>query len=427
MVVRTPSLHGVKRTLLPSIHQPLPLSKRQSQQLLDTITTSFRKNLDLEHPWQSPDSNHTTSASSNQRSPDAAPTKASAHAGARPTDQHLRSILANPLFAQPAHDNVVASRTETTTIPNQLYIFDAAVAKGLMNNHRAFGFLVTILKALEESSDPTYNMANTGAGLRVLQWLRATNQEANMRFLAKPGFVSVLIRFLFAEGLEHVAWEWLARIASPSFTHLDSEDVSAKMSHHPLSRLFSAMMNENRPPANDSARSIDPGLTNYLAAHEILSNQSRIAQANLRNSWAVLSWQATVEAWKRVAPTTTIFEDFVESGRPWKRDLDLAHLDLHHPTSPRSEAALSYMHQNPTLAFSNEGTRAHDFKRQRVICLALDAVDRLKQAGNADEVSWVERFLTTISEHLHFGTADGLHRETSTLPLGRPNRYASLA
>jgi len=425
MVVRTPTLQSVKRKLLPSIHQPLPLSKQQSQQLLNTITASFRKNLDLEHPWQSVDARKLAPTSHDGL--EATSRQLTEHVRTRPTDQHLRSILANPLFSQPAHDKGTQTPTGMTSIPNQLYIFDAAVAKGLMNTRRALGFLITIQKAIKSSSNSQHTMANTGAGLRVLRWLQSTDQEAEMRFLTKNGFVATLVHFLYAEGLEHVLWEWLARIASPSFTAFDSESASWKRSEHPLSQLYSAMTREMRPSAHDPKRSMDSSLTNYLVAHEILSDQSRIARVNLKESWVVLSWQATVEAWKRAAPTTSLFEDFVESGRPWKRELDLAHLDLHHPSNPTSDAALDYMHRRPSLTFRPETPlRVQESHRQRVICLALDAVDSLKQVGNAAEVTWVERFLASVSEHLTFGTATSLRRE-SPLPLGRPDRYTNFA
>ena len=37
--------------MLPPIHQPLPLNQREAQQLLNALTSSFRKNLDREHGW----------------------------------------------------------------------------------------------------------------------------------------------------------------------------------------------------------------------------------------------------------------------------------------------------------------------------------------------------------------------------------------
>lgn len=423
MVVKTPSLHSVKRGLLPSIHQALPLSKRQSQQLLDTITTSFRKNLDLEHPWQSPDSSKPPASSPPQTGPALVATTSNVSVKSRPTDRHLRSILSNPFFSQTSHDSSMLGGADATSITKQLYIFDAAVAQGLMNTRRAFGFLVTVRSKLAESSDPSYTIANTGAGFRVLQWLRSSNQEANMRFLSHNSFVSTLIPFLYAEGLEEVAWEWLSRLANPAFVQLDTEAGTTKLKDQPLSKLFTAMMQEHRSPSAEPARTLDLSYTNHLRAHQTLSGQSRLAQANLKNSWIMLSWQSTVEAWKRSAPSRALFEEFVESGRPLKRDLDLAHLELHHPTDPRSRAALSYMHHNSALTVGDISTRLQEVKRQRIICLALDAVDRLKQAGNATDASWVERFLTTVCQHLNFGSPDAMHRGSSLMPLGRLGRY----
>ncbi|KAK5628332.1 hypothetical protein RRF57_004047 [Xylaria bambusicola] len=41
--------------------------------------------------------------------------------------------------------------------------------------------------------------------------------------------------------------------------------------------------------------------------------------------------------------------------------------------------------------------------RQRVLCLILDAAERLKRTGQADEAPWVERLKNAIYERLNLG------------------------
>lgn len=90
----TKALSSLK-DFLPRIHQPLPINRRESQQLLKTLTTSFRKNLDKEHGYWGEDTSVASlrAASTNPSSPSVLDLY---H---RPTDRHVRAILSNPLFS----------------------------------------------------------------------------------------------------------------------------------------------------------------------------------------------------------------------------------------------------------------------------------------------------------------------------------------
>ena len=55
------------------------------------------------------------------------------------------------------------------------------------------------------------------------------------------------------------------------------------------------------------------------------------------------------------------------------------------------------MHEREDLESSELTMRT----KRRIICLAMDTVDRLKKVGNTAEASWVERFLNTVCDNLN--------------------------
>lgn len=399
MVVRTHTLNSLKKGFLSQIHQPLPLTRRESQQLLDTITTSFRKNLDKEYPWESEDTAAATDRSAKEHN-------AASHRTLRhhpPTDRHLRAILSNPLFSHPQHDSA-SSTTTTATITatptkDPYYVFSTAVSKGLMTTRRAAGFLVTVRAQAVKGgpgSDIRTQLASTGAGLHVLKWLRSSGQESDLRFLSDSALVQQLIPFMYAEGLEEVAWTWLAQLAAQRLMPL-----GLKVSDQPLSKLLSALVRETGEPVAKTNPNLDGSYSALLRANQMLPRDHPVSSNSLKNAWAGLSWASTVEALERPKPSVPLFESFVDLGRPYNLPLDLAHLELHHPTAPSSNSAVHYMHSRFGETRAIDRMKLKDRSQKRLICLALDTADRLKQTGNTTEASWVEKLLAKMYENLN--------------------------
>jgi hypothetical protein len=392
MVVRTPPLGSLRRGLLPQIHQPLVLNKRESQQLLQSITTSFRKNLDREHGWET-DETSTTTATKARSDLTEPPASTANH---RPTDRHLRAILTNPLFAQPRDVHIDAPTH--AAISKALPIFDAAVAKGLMTTRRAAGFLATIRAQLsaESPNDIRQRMASSEAGLRVLKWLRASGQENSLDFLRDTALVKVIVPFLYAEGLQEVAWTWLARLAARA-TELEYEHAPGRTNAQTLSRLISVIISEN----SASNFSLDSSFAALARVNDILPREKPVAATALRSTWAQLSWATTVGALERPKPSVALFENFVDIGRPLSLPLDQAHLALHHPTTPTYSAAIEYLRLRQQIV--DDLTTMKPRGQQRVLCLVLDVAERLRRTGQATEAAWVERMRNAIYDRLNLG------------------------
>ncbi|KAI1417061.1 hypothetical protein F5Y13DRAFT_153638 [Hypoxylon sp. FL1857] len=402
MVVRTTSLHSLKN-FLPKIHQPLPLSHRESQQLLESITTSFRKNLDKEHPWEHGNESTSPNPPPQTKKPTLPKLVASSSlpsdtpTSQRPTDRHLGAILSNPLFAHQENKKPPAASRDP------LDVFDSAVSKGLMTPRRAAGFLAKVRSQVtgESADDIRQGIADSGAGLRVVQWLRASGLENDLRFLADSNAIlfANLIPFMYAEGLEEVVWSWVARLAARN----ETDDV--KHTHFTaLFGLLHAIMKHKRTSYSGLKTSLDGSYEAMVRVNELLPEKNQVASRAFKDIWVRLSLASTVFASEQPKPSAPQFNAFVGVGRPLKLRLDMAHLELRHPLSPDHSAAVQFMHHNvpPNLRPNT---------RTRLVCLALDAADRLKEVGDAEEVSWIERFVTRISNDLNSGILNALKRE----------------
>ncbi|UKZ66582.1 uncharacterized protein TrAtP1_007754 [Trichoderma atroviride] len=84
------------RKLFAGYHEPLPISKQQSQKLLDGIKASFRSQLDREYGRSSSDHTPAPTKSTGETSPQARRSAASLH---------LKSVLSNPLFSYNNKEN----------------------------------------------------------------------------------------------------------------------------------------------------------------------------------------------------------------------------------------------------------------------------------------------------------------------------------
>ncbi|KAI2620666.1 hypothetical protein GGS26DRAFT_304160 [Hypomontagnella submonticulosa] len=415
MVVGTVSRNSLKN-LLPKIHQPLPLSRRESQQLLDSITTSFRKNLDKEHPWELNDESKLRKpAHQNSRPLLSTPTPASSSSPTldtpshqRPTDRHLRAILSNPLFAH----------SENKKPKDPFDVFDSAVSRGLMTPSRATGFLIKLRSQIqaESANDIRQAMAVSGAGLRVVQWLRASGLENHPHFPFSRTLISNLIPFMCAEGLDEIAWTWVERVSS---RHTKDEEAShLQFKFKALYRLLQAIIKNADTTHPGQKAPLDGQYKAIIRANEILPKDSKIALAGFKAAWVGVSWSSTVFASEHLKPSAPLFETFVNIGRPLDKPLDMAHLELHHPLTPNHSAAVEFMHHN-----INYSTEPDPATRRRLICLALDAVSRLKEVGDVDEVSWVERFVARIYNGLGRGIFNGAEEYliASEIPIYRMN------
>ncbi|KDN65313.1 hypothetical protein CSUB01_05295 [Colletotrichum sublineola] len=370
----TKPLSSIKNAI-PSIHQPLPLSSKESKKLLDVLKTSFRQNLDKEHGYAPENADSSVSKATSQRS---SPSHNPHH---RPTDRHLRAILSNPLFKSGIQPNNVAFATPR----DPMDVFDEAVSRGMMTRKAATGCLRTKRQQILQSSAlsvPDAMMASS-AGLRVVQWLRSSGMERTLDFLRDPHFVHELVPFMVAEGLEEVAWMWADRVVQGEGQVEENSKIVGSLVAS-LVAAKSDVMDRNLDTAFSALLRAD-------ATWRSVPEQSRI----LLPPWRVLSWQSTVEAWKRPLPSAGLFESYFRTANHIRRPLrlDRAHLELHHPTKPNHESALKFLRDDRLCDLESNSNLAAKGLVARVIYMGMDAVSHLTKLGRSDEAEGLLRLL----------------------------------
>ncbi|CAK7219845.1 hypothetical protein SBRCBS47491_003988 [Sporothrix bragantina] len=463
--------------MLPKIHHPLPLNEKSTKKLLDTLTTSFRKHLDREHGWLDEEAEaaktggdkSATAQSTRQASLGASPVHTAAttssstpsktqttsphtdhnHNHSRPTDRHLRAILSNPLFSYDQTVNKTARRNSTgaiksaaaaavaaasssistpnaeTTAPtatlaaerDPLEIFDWAVARGLMTTKRAAGCLLAKRREAIQSSHVSAKsfMAASGAGFKVLQWLRAAGLEHDLSFLNDAQLTGVLVEFLAAEpALEAVVWQWIERLqrgegpqqlaskTAPAITSSTGASSTQGAAPQPVSTASFLLDKLVEAKAHGGATLDDAYLAMRRGADMFSKAAGSDAQAFDRNvfwPWCGLSWMTTIKTWHLANPTPRLYESFVSimdhDERPSIR-LERAHLDLRHPTRPTPAPAQALLADDHLLQHVRasmprvERPPGRQLKYPgRIVSMGLDTVRHLAFVGEPDEAQRV--------------------------------------
>ncbi|KAJ5674178.1 hypothetical protein N7462_009617 [Penicillium macrosclerotiorum] len=194
----------------PKIHHPLPRTPRESQQLLNALTSSFRRQLDRAYP------------APNTSTPSDRPplnTDSSAHA----TDQHLHTILDNPLFriippkartVSQDHATPQATEEQMRRVQEPMVVFDEAVASGSASASFVTDCLKSQLLLARSSGEQGVNEAlkATRAGSKVVNWFWASDGTSRQMLLQSRASTSSLTKFLAAEGLQNTVMEWLGML-----------------------------------------------------------------------------------------------------------------------------------------------------------------------------------------------------------------------
>ncbi|KAK1992889.1 hypothetical protein LX36DRAFT_279607 [Colletotrichum falcatum] len=367
----TKPLSAIKN-VIPSIHQPLPLSSKESKKLLDVLKSSFRQNLDKEHGYAPENAD-----------PKLPSTSGNPHE--RPTDRHLRAILSNPLFKSDIRPMAAAFAKPR----DPMDVFDEAVSRGMMTRKAATGCLQAKRQQILQSSALSVPeaMAASSAGLRVVQWLRSSGMEQTLDFLGDPHFVHELMPFMLAEGLEEVAWMWADRVVQSKGAAEENSRKAATL----VSKLVAA-----KSDVMDS--NLDTAFAALLRADATWESSPQRSKVLLL-PWRQLSWKSCVEAWKRPPPSAALFESYSATAHHIHRPLrlDRAHLELHHPTKPNHERALRFLQDDRLRSLESSNSSLVT----RVMYMGMDAVSHLTKLGRTDEAESFLRLLQSkFSEEL---------------------------
>lgn len=402
------------KNIFPPIHAPASLSKNDSQRLLDSIKTSFRRQLDLEYGWASPNRNTVlplTKSGLTFLPPNAAASKASPVtppstpqdnvSSSHATDRHMHAILHNPLLKPAAATNTTADVLEIHS-----GIFEKAVARGLMTIPRAQGFLMVVKSHMKKHKSVwlTDALKPTGAGLLVLRWLRSSGLETSLEFLNNAPFRQLLLQFLVAEGLDGVVWSW--------FDQLLKEQVASGLLDKHSSRA--GFLLGDLVKVKSCGSELEGAYAAMVEAQRMVLQRNAPADT-LYQAWSALAWETTLDSTNRTKPSVELFDAFVAMGasvRPPK--LERAHINLHHPVDPSAGLALRFLSSNDAFMGvppksaqkswdpASGRPAALDRYIYQLKFLGLDTIQYLKQTDNHLEAV---RLWNRLQKNLVFFTA----------------------
>lgn len=375
---QTKVTHSLKN-LFARYHEPPALSETQSQKILNSLKTSFRDQLDLEygtsHAPNRPRSPSKSAPQGHQRQ-DEAPVR-------RPAAQrHLKTLLSNPLFSyQQKPATYILPPTGAPRDP--LDVFDHAVSKGLMTLQAATGILIAKREQLQSNGADSSTLASARVSRRVIGWLRSSGSDSTLAFLENRAFVRELMPFLVNEGLEEVAWEWLARLLSP--THVT---MSMETRRNHTSTLLTRLVRLKSQPQD---KGLDSAMLALVHARDTFSSSPLLPDLLLA-PWRALSWLTTVKSYTHSKPSLGAFDAHMETSERLDSPVEIekAHLCLYHPTKSDPAPALQLLKDRQLLTrfasstYGQSMTKASD-ELSWLVALGNDTVNYLARVGRKDE------------------------------------------
>lgn len=367
------------RYLTSKIHPPLPLSPRESQQLLSLLNASFRQQLDREHP------NHL-----------------SKKVGI--ADNHFRSILSNPLFTnsriRPQSSASLKSSQPGNSfeklqhlVSNPMDHFKQQVAEGAANLETARQCLRACLRnwtALQRDETIKAHGPTKVCG-PILHWLWSRGSHQSLEFLEDKKFLALLMPFLVLEGRKQVIRQWLQMLSDTlRCLPVGEKEVSAQVS------VQAALLKLYIKTIIQYGGGLSEALTEFLTIVNEASTwvypHSSWTSSALAPAGKGLAFLLT-----RSSSTTKCSADqytaFLRALDTWVSPATIAYfsaaLPLHHPLNPDAAPSLRYLQARSlkTLAKSNS------YSRQRIVCLCLDTAQILLLKRHHTDASWVMGFL----------------------------------
>jgi hypothetical protein len=327
-------------SLASKIHPQLPLTARESQQLLNLLTTSFRSHLDREYPAgpsEAPPSSTTTQIVKveQHRRPPSSYDSAS---------EHIDSILSNPLFARRplrrGSDSAAAN-----ALKDPLAWFLDQVAVGTADMSKASLCLDVWQRSQTKTKGRRGSLSN-GDGRpasMIAEWLRTSGEESSKNFLIslpatngapRRSLLHRLVPLLLAEGNHAPLWRWY------TYKPEDASILSKAQTTPFKGQLLKEMIN--------AARTRDEAFAIFQQAYILAETGKRNADVkSLQVAGARLVDMIVADS--QVSCTPELYEQFALSTHGWLftwKPVVQAMLCLCHPKDPDPQPGLKII-RNP--------------------------------------------------------------------------------
>ncbi|SMR45846.1 unnamed protein product [Zymoseptoria tritici ST99CH_1A5] len=210
-------VQGLK-SLASKLHPQLPLTARESNILLNTLTSSFRKHLDEIHPTGAEE--ETKSATKGVKEGARAPVRIHrVRSAAASADDHLVKLLTNPLLARRGRENVLDYDTAKVELAKSsskdpIGLLERYQEKGAASVRIAELCLEAVQQVLHglSADEKQRYIESTEPGRRALRWLLDSKAyETDQFWNSQNGvFAKEVSKFILLEGREENLWHWIA-------------------------------------------------------------------------------------------------------------------------------------------------------------------------------------------------------------------------
>jgi hypothetical protein len=387
----------VLSTLASKIHPQLPLSPRESQQLLSLLTQSFRAHLDREHPFPVSEGSQRAPSrqlliSSGQRGSSPHQVTASSYASAT---QHLDSILNNPLFAvKPRRRGSESAAIDVLRDPVGWFINE--VASGSASLQKAAICLEVLEKTTNES--PAWRKNGATPANVLSEWLRTSGLDTSRQFvdmcISKSGngsrFLDRLVALQLAEGEASAPWRWFIR----------SNDQRVKETGLDVSRVtkFRQQLLEKMVSIEANA-GLNSGLATFMQAFRFTENAGyESAHGVLRTAGGRLVNRIISTRDQSIDPE--LYQSFSLSSQRWlggwSRAVE-AMLWLHHPSESSPTPGLRFI-QDPAGAviFAQSSRSRRNFLVQLCLGVARQLLEQEKFADAQVAMEFTKKHFADI-------------------------------
>ncbi|RAL01711.1 uncharacterized protein BO80DRAFT_55542 [Aspergillus ibericus CBS 121593] len=386
------------------LHLPLPRTPRQSKQLLNAITSSFRRQLDREYPTNKPSlSNHSHAP----EEPSPAKSNSSAHA----TDRLMHNILNNPLFRVKPSESAISSNTsgmrdakQRRMLTEPMVVFDELAAAGHVESKDLFLCLQYQLMLARASGDVVKAMKDSKAGTKVVNWWRASNWDDRVKIFQhqsprqvrqkSTGLLrtsTTLLKFMVAEGMQDTVLLWWMKLAAP-----DPRDFSSYIDRDTTNLWARCLLTDLVAAEIQYGGGLGSAMRYYVQVNDLYFSKypdgKHDKNSLFRNAGYYLFINlslGTPDSGGKIP--TSLFSEYSRAfSRAYNSELITASLALHHPTQPDPRPFLQFV-------------RDYDMA-------ALQALSKIKRRVFAHSCSVAIRILTDRGKHRDAAWLSGVLR-----------------
>ncbi|OJJ51547.1 hypothetical protein ASPZODRAFT_415560 [Penicilliopsis zonata CBS 506.65] len=376
------------------IHPPLPRTPRESQQLLNALTSSFRRQLDREYPQPN---------ASEEAVPTTTTTTTTTNSSTHATEKHLRSILENPLFRVAPQVDHAGHRggadPQKRLAEEPMAVFDELVASGSVTKQAMCNCLKSqlILASLRpQNLGVSEAMSKSKAASKVVEWFWASDSGSRKMLFKSRSTTSTLLKFMAAEGLQETVAAWLKMIVTR-----DLGGSNGRIPEGVMRKLFGNFLKDAVAAELRYGAGITSALTLYTQSCRMyLSLVDKQPVESRENEMVLFAGGSYLSHWivdnpqKEVqeVPQETFdeFEQVMSSLFPGT--LLTACVPLYNPSSPRPGPLLDFMKSISAEKYHTWSTR----KRDAFFIVSSDAISVLIDEGKYREASNMAQLLQQL-------------------------------